>query len=457
MTQAPAQSSEPTTSASAKNAANASPQPELTPDNRTKARTRFTVLSLSHAFVDVFPVFFLVLMLPLEERLKLTETQVNIVYMTTPVFSGAFQPLFAWLSDRFNTRVFSPLGVLIGALCIASIGFAQSFEQLIALQVLGVIAVGFYHPVSTALAGQSGSRAFKSGRAFAVGLFIAAGMLGQTLSARIAPEINAKWRMEALAWLIVPGVLGAIVLHQVIRHIPHKNHQHHNERPTFSPQESKLRWLTVGSLTVQNALRFTTNVGVFTLFNVFAGSIIANSTEASKLSGTLVAFTTLGMGMSVIAVGRLARKGRERLWLTALSTVGAIFVGATGYVGYAVLPNSLEAAPSLFEIAILIPIVVLGPIGFFSTFPITASLGQRLQPAHTSLVTSLLMGLGWAVSALHAPLAGWFLGSSIKNATSLPPADISLAYVGFAVLLLISAVLALFMPAKAVHAVAQDH
>lgn len=424
---------------------------------RSRARTRFTVLSLSHSFIDVFPVFFLVLMLPLESRLNLTAWQVNVVYMATPIFSGTFQPLFAWLSDRYNTRIFSPLGVLIGAVCVASIGFANTFEQLLALQIVGVIATGFYHPVSTALAGQSGSRAFQGGRAFAVGLFIAAGMLGQTISARLTPEIAAAWGIESLAWLIVPGVLGAIVLHQVVRHIPHKNHEHHADRPVFTQRENRTRWFAVGSLTVQNALRFTANVGVFALFNVFAGSLIADPAEASKLSGTLVAFTTLGMGISVIAVGRLARKGHERLWLTTLSATGAVFVGATGYVGYAVLPTSLDAAPSLAAIALIVPIVMLGPLGFFSTFPITASLGQRLQPAHTSLVTSLLMGLGWAVSALHAPLAGIFLGASIKEATSLPPAEISIAFVGFAVLLVLSAVLALSMPAHAIQSVADDH
>ncbi len=48
------------------------------------------------------------------------------------------------------------MGLAIGALCIGSIGLAQNFWQLIALQIVGVIGAGMYHPISTALAGREG-------------------------------------------------------------------------------------------------------------------------------------------------------------------------------------------------------------------------------------------------------------------------------------------------------------
>jgi len=443
---------------------------------RTRAGVRYAVLSVSHALIDTFPILFVVLNLPLKQRLGLSAFEVELVYAITPIFSGTLQPLFAWISDRFNTRIFSPLGLAIGAVCVGSIGFAQSFEQLIALQILGVIATGFYHPVSTALAGQTGARAFTGGRAFAVGLFIAAGMVGQALSSFLTPKLVDTAGMTAIAWYIIPAVLFAIVLHQVIRHIPHRAADHETTTQTLPKRENLQRWLVVSSLCIQNCLRFICNIGLFAMFNVWAGSkIITNNhaalsetelalaidnadTEGSKLAGTLIAAITVGMGLSVILSGRLIKHGHERLWLALLSFIGAAVVASLGYAGDAILPGAgYQQNPGLIEILPLAAIAALAPIGFFSTFPIAASLGQRLQPKHTSLVMSLLMGIGWASSASAPFLAHLFLGESVKDAFLLPPDDINRAFLGFAALLVAAGLLAATMPPRVIASVADDH
>lgn len=443
------------------------------------ARARYSVLTASHAFVDVFPVLFIVLNLPLKERLNLSAWQVDAVYMATPIFSGALQPLFAYLSDRLNTRVFSPLGLALGCVCVGSIGFAQDFWQLILLQIIGVIGIGFYHPVSTALAGETGSRAFTGGRALAVGVFIAAGMVGQSLSAYLSPRLVDQAGMTALAWYMIPGLLMAIVLHQVIRHIPHRSGDHHTHASSVPPAERVARWWVVASLTVQNALRFIVNVGLFAMFNVWAASklipagfaemdqadrsavLAVVDAQGSKVAGTLIAATTVGMGVSVIISGRLSKHGYERRWLAGLSLAGAVFVGSLGYAGDLLFPGGFAdpsgagAAPSTIELLPLCILAALAPVGFFSTFPIAASLGQRLQPSHTSLVMSLLMGVGWAVSSANTLLARVFLGEPIRDAPELVSrATINNAFIWFALLLVIAAVLAALMPKRIIVSVA---
>jgi MFS family permease len=443
---------------------------------RTRAGARYAVLAVSHAFIDVFPILFVVLNLPLKQRLGLDANQVALVYALTPIFSGTLQPVFAYLSDKLNTRVFSPLGLAIGAACIGSIGFAQTFEQLITLQIIGVIATGFYHPVGTALAGQTGSRAFTGGRAFAVGLFIAAGMVGQAASSYLTPRLVDAAGMQALAWYIIPALVFAVVLHQVIRHIPHRGVDRETHAATVPKRENVKRWFVVGSLCVQNCLRFIVNIGMFAMFNVWAGSKIITEShaalptsqlaaaienadrEAAKLAGTLIAAITVGMGLSVVLSGRLIKHGHERFWLAALSFVGAGVVASLGYVGDMVLPGGgYGTNPGIVEIVPLMLIAALAPIGFFSTFPIAASLGQRLQPAHTSLVMSLLMGVGWASSASAPYLAQLFLGESVKDAFLLPAATINRAFVMFAGLLVLAGLLAAVMPKRIVASVADEH
>ncbi|MFI4854406.1 MAG: MFS transporter [Phycisphaerales bacterium JB065] len=427
----------------------------------SRARYRYSMLALSHAFIDVFPIFFVVLMLPLREKLGLSEGQVKAVYMTTPIFSGLFQPLFAWISDRFNTRAFCPLGILIGSVCIGSIGFAQSFEQLIALQIVGVLATGFYHPISTALAGQTGARGFRHGRAFAVGMFIAAGMVGQTASSLITPQMTAELGLGALVWLVPPGVLLAIAMHLIVRKIPHR--ADHDSIRVFSvePGERRKRWGVVASLTVQNALRFTVNVGMFTLFNVWAESKIRDADKASVLSGELIACSTLGMGIGVILAGRLVKRGRERKALVWMSVAGAMAISALGFVGDAVWNASVgDGDPATRTVLGLLPLYVLAivaPLGYFATFPITASLGQRLLPGHTSIATSLLMGVGWAISSLQVFYATWMLGAKLEDASLLPERDIAMAFVGFAALIVVAGVLAACMRPSVIRSVAEDH
>ncbi|GEM_PF-1186899 len=450
------------------------PTAPLSAHAKRLATFRYGVLSASHALIDVFPILFIVLNLPLKDRLGLTAWQVDAVYMATPIFSGLLQPVFAWMSDKLNTRVFSPLGLLIGCVCISSIGFAQNFWQLIALQIVGVIATGFYHPVSTALAGQTAARAFKGGRALAVGLFIAAGMVGQSLSSYLTPQLVDKAGMTALVWYMIPGILMAVVLHMVIRHIPHRAADHHEVAARVPKSERLKRWLVVGSLTVQNCLRFTVNVGLFAMFNVWAASKIVFAPagddadalraaervadiEASKVAGTLIAATTVGMGLSVVVSGYLSRRGHERLWLALLSFVGAAVVASLGFVGDLVVTQPFTKAPGLVELAPLMLLAALAPIGFFSTFPIAASLGQRLQPAHTSVVMSLLMGVGWAVSASNVLLARLFLGDSVRDAPQTASAlTINTAFLGFAALLLLAGILAAAMPKRIVASVAHE-
>jgi len=390
----------------------------------SRARYRYSLLSFSHAFIDVFPIFFVVLMLPLREKLGLTPVQVQIIYMISPIFSGLFQPLFAWISDRFNTRAFCPLGILIGSVCIGSIGFAQSFEQLIALQIVGVLATGFYHPISTALAGQTGARGFRHGRAFAVGMF----------------EITAELGLEALVWLIPPGVLLAIAMHLVVRKIPHR--ANHADIRVFSvePGERRKRWGVVASLTVQNALRFTVNVGLFALFNVWAESKIRNADKASMLSGELIACSTLGMGIGVILAGRLVKRGRERKALIWMSAAGAIAIASLGFVGDAVWAGSVgDADPATRSLLGLLPLYLLAIV------------------APLSIATSLLMGVGWAFSSLHAIYAPWLLGEDLNSVHLMSQRDIAMAFVGFAALIVVAGILSACMRPSVIRSVAEDH
>ncbi|MGP1347375.1 MAG: MFS transporter [Phycisphaerales bacterium] len=445
-----------------------------------QARRGFLALLAAHAVIDIYPIFFTSLMLVLRERLALTEWQVAAVFMATPIFSGLCQPILAWLTDKHDSRLAGPGGLALGALCIGSIGFAQDFWQLMALQIVGVIGTGMFHPIGTALAGQTGARVIASarksrgnGRAAAIGVFIAAGMIGQSLGPIIATRTTEHLGMPALAWLIIPSLLIAIALHILIAKIPHRHHNHRAIRDAVPADEAILRRRTVGVLTIQNALRFTANVGMFVMFNVWADSVVragalANTAaEAAAVGGRTLAeqganiaanlstSMTIGMGIAVFLSGRLFRPGREHRPLLILSLIGAAAMAALAPVG------DLVASTNNFSFLPMLPMYLcaaLTPIGFFATFPLATSLSQRLLPGHTSLVSALMMGVGWSVSSLSTPLAMLFFGfTPLSAAAELPAWRINLGFYGFATLLILAGLLSLTLPRHLLAKAAADH
>ncbi len=458
-----------------------------TPPDLSANRLTYATLLASHMFIDIFPIFFTSLMLVFREKLGLSGLQETAVYMITPIFSGALQPFFAWLTDRFDTRLCGPVGIGIGAVCCASIGFAETFWQLIALQIVGVIGTGMYHPIMTAVAGRLGGEFVRSGRALAIGIFIAAGMLGQSIGPILSTEMNHRFGMERLAWLIVPGVLMVIVLHVLVGKVKHRRADHADHHAALSADERTSRWRLIALLTAQNALRFTTNVAMFVMFNEWAsrkvvaaqallgdGAIVEQvnskvSAHQALIVGKLSASMTLGMGISVILAGRLFKAGNEKLPLIWMSMLGALLVACIGFVGDTIVPEArvLTMVDGEFVVANPVTLLTLLPmcaiaaassIGFFATFPISASLAQRLLPAHTSLVTSLMMGVGWAISSISAPIAVLLVrGTFTKDSGMLSPAwRIHLGFGVFASLLVLAGLLAAMMPSRLLHAVRDE-
>ena len=412
-------------------------------DGAHVARRDYWVITTSHALVDVFPMFITSLMIVLQGRLALSAWQETVVWVVTPVFGGLFQPLFAWFGDRYDTRLAGPLGLAIAAVCIGSIGFAENFRQLVSLQVVGVIGVGMYHPAAAAVAGQAGTR-MRHGRAFAISVFIAAGMVGHTIGPLVATRVNDLVGIAHLAWIIPPSLLVAALLYIVMRHAPHRPPNHHELHAAMSPTETRARWTAAILLSAQNAIRFVVNNGMFIMFSYWAYSKIPDDPDAAAiLNGNLNAAMTIGMGVGGLLGGRFMRRGTEKIAFVTTAIGGAVCVGSINLAGeFGMVPMYI--------------VVMLAAVGFFGTVPASIGLGQRLLPTHAGLVTSMLMGVGWMIGALGRPFSSALLGEvTLDEAHTLTGAAMNRAFLGFAGLLVLAGVLALLIPGRTLRAAAE--
>ena len=384
------------------------------------ARAQYWTVVGSHFVVDLYPMFLVSLVAALQARLSLTETQAALIISLNGIVSGLSQPVFAWLGDRRNTRLFGALGLAAGALAISSIGWATNYWQLVALQIVGMAGVGIFHPVSSALAGRLGAGALsrtvsgKSARGMGLAIFFAAGVGGGGFVGPIvATRINATGPdgMEFLSLMAIPGLVMAVWLWIATRHVPHRDSSATSraDGALSAVATERARWAAVALLFVSNTLRFTTNLGLFYLYKRWAeGQLGGDATAAgvASLHGEALAASQIGMGLSAILLGRHLAHGHERraMIITGLATAPMI----------ALMPF-LDGW--MFLLA-----AMLAAFGFFGVIPTSLALAQRLLPHATGMTGSILMGCGWAISS-----TGPILGERVANAWGLPAAFFALA------------------------------
>jgi len=408
------------------------------------ARIGFWSVVASHTITDVYPLFFATLVLALRQDLALTSVQVGTIYAATSILSGFPQGFFAWASDRFDTRLCAPLGLFLSAVCTSLIGFADSFEQLLVLISIGQLGSGMYHPIAAALAGQVGGSVVRTGRAMAVSLFFAAGVIGGVVSPLISTRMTAHWGMQSLVLLMIPGVITAAVLVFVLRGLNHRHADHARIVSTLSPAEARRRWAAVGLLFGGNVMRFIVNSGLVIMFPIWAAARIPGDIPAATaLNANLLFAMQIGMGVFAIGVGRAIPAGREKPAMVTLSIVGAVFTAFVGFAGDHLGLWAIYLAAALSS------------LGFAAVLPMTIGLSQRLLPSRTGLASSLMMGVAWSVGALAPAIASLFMGGvALNEASSLPPDRIAAAFVGFAGLLLVAGLLGAAIPSRLLREVA---
>lgn len=399
---------------------------------------RYWTVVGTHVFIDIYPIIFGALMHVLRADLGLTKNQVMVVYALTPLFSGPPQIFFAWLGDRFDTRIFGPLGLLVGGVCISCIGLAENFWQLIALEVIGVMGVGAYHPIAVSLAGQLGGRAIRHGRTLAVSIFFTAGMLGHSIGPFIASRMNRAFGVESLVWLIIPAVIATIALVLATKGVAHRDENHRETHAGFSRAERGRRWIAVGLLAVQNALRFTSNISLIVIANLWAGSIIVdNPDKASIIASNIIMAMTIGMGVSSLIAGRLIKDGHEKWPIVVSTLLGSFVVASMGFVGREAGEWAVYAASAV------------GAIGFASVIPTCIATAQRLLPSHTGIVSSLMMGFGWGISAISAWIVpNLFVGAEPENVAEVPSRQVDMGFVWIAGLIFTAGLLCLAIPSR---------
>jgi FSR family fosmidomycin resistance protein-like MFS transporter len=378
-----------------------------------------------HAVVDFFSFISVSLLPLLQTRLDLTDSQIATLLSVGAVTSGACQPVVAWISDKLDTRILGVVGFFVAVVCIANIGHAQTFTQLLLLHGLGAMGVGAFHPPAAAVVGQlSGTR-----RALGMSVFFLLGMVGGMAGNIFTPQIVAFFSgvsdvdvlasgaetvssrdigegLRSLSWLMIPGLMCVAVLALATLRVGHRDQAAHDHHTTLTAVQRKARWGAVGILYVANVIRFSVNLALIYLFAKWAEAHVlakanaftmteALSVEASKLNGPLQAMMQAGMGGFGLLLGFMLGARHEKLAFIVIPIFGAATIASIPFI----------PAGSGGAVWLAMGVSVLTGVGFGSLIPVSMACAQRLIPHRTSLASGLMLGGAWTFSFIGPRIA----------------------------------------------------
>ncbi len=426
----------PETGAVAQTPAESGAAPEVPAHSR-----RLSTILGAHTVTDFFSFLFIPILSVLEGRLDLTSKQGAIILSLGAVCSGLVQPVVAWLGDRYDTRLLSPLALATAVISISMVGQATEFWHLVVIQVVGAAGIGAFHPAAAAAIGQLSGRK----RSLGVSIFFFTGMAGGVLGNNLSPWMQQRIGLPNYIWLIIPGLLAALALAWAIRRIPHRHHTATAQQQSWSGEESKARWFAVGVLYVGNVIRFTVNMMLIQLVirwteqTVLLRESAAELTpalreSASQINGPMQGAMQIGMAGGGLLAGALLRARHEKAAIVIVPIVGALAVVAFPYTHS--IAESLGVASILMPAAFMLAIAT--GVGYAGVVPVTIALAQRLLPHRTALASGLMLGGAWGIAAIGPPFAQWLINT----------VGLTQAFAISAVMLALGGVMSLALPSK---------
>ncbi|MGH7242302.1 MAG: MFS transporter [Phycisphaerales bacterium] len=397
---------------------------------------------LSHAVVDFFAALVIPILSVLEGRANMSPGEGAMLVAVGSLSSGVIQPIVAIVGDKRDTRVLGTIGLLVAAVAIGLIGYADSFWKLAALQIIGSAGIGAFHPPAAAVMGHLAGKH----RAIAVSVFFAAGILGGSVGSVSAPRWAASLGIQSFIWGVVPAILVAVILAWATHGSAHRHAHAHSTHKALPKKERAARWNAVWVLYAVNAMRFTVNMAMvqllvrwselYTLAQSGVAGPITPTMKAvlltpelrlasSGVNGPLQAAMGLGMGVFGLLVGWLVPHNRARLAMIITPCLGAIALVTMPLMG-------------TMWAAFLLSVLVGG--GYAGTMPLSIAAAQRLLPHRTTLASGLMMGGSWSLAFVGPPTAQWIYEWT----------NGSLETVGivFAVMLIVSGLIILLIPRR---------
>ena len=380
----------------------------MTKNNSRFISTSIILLTSAHLFNDFYAGFLMPLLSYFQSHLHLTITQVSILPTILAVFGSILQPLFGFLGDRFNKKLFVVSGVLCSALFLSCIGLAPNFTLLILMLVIGASGVAAFHPNAAATV----ARLTQNKSSFTMSIFLMVGCIGLAGAPFIITSIATSGGFSKLWMLSLPGVILALILVKTLT-IDHENKSSTklSDFKILFARKSRPLWIMFLIMFIRSL--------VITSFMSFMSILFTAKGLTMHRSGIAISTFLICGSVGGLIGGYLADKISRKIIITCSSIIACPlllwFLKADG--NFAMILLGLSGMVILAASAVNVLIV------------------QRLCPDMAGSIAGISMGFVWGSAGLMLPVVG-YVADHYSMETSLRIAAYMLPIAGMLVLIL---------------------
>ena len=332
-----------------------------------------------HMMIELCSQFLPIVYPIVRDRLGLSYTEIGLLALVASLGTSVAQPLFGYVSDRWNSRWMGAVSVAWIGLIMGLVGLTSSYAALALTIGLGVLGSAAYHPTGATIA----SSAVKGRRGVSVSIFSVGGSVGSALSPLLITA-GIGWLGTRGTIVLVPLALTySAVLFAFLRPVDRGA-----PKQTPATKRAPPRHVLVGlGLTVLAVMCLAWFQGSLrTYLPIWVEQQSGSLSAGGGMMFTLMA--TMGVG-SLIGGALSDRVGRWQMLITVfglLAPVAWAFVGASGVAQWAL-------------------IVAIGML-LGATFPISIVMAQETWPSGMGVASGLVMGLGWLPAGIGASVTG---------------------------------------------------
>ena len=340
-----------------------------------------SALTLIHFTGDFYTAFISPLFPVFIENLGLSLTQVGIITGLMRLLAFIIQPTVGYLADRYQTRYFIIIGLLLPIIFIPLSGLAPNFWILLLCVALGSVGSSMFHPSVTGMvplyAGKNAG--------FSMSVF----NTGGTLAFGLGP-LFITWYVAWFGLAAMPAtmLLGLLVLAFLVPVVPRPQSEGLKRAGFFGALKESLGdvWRVVALIWLVMFLRAVVGQSFLTFMPVLyvregfsvvsAGGIYALFIVAGTISGLLSGHISDRIGFKPVFLF-------SYLFMTPALLLLLQLHGTWVYFG-AVVAGGFVLAP----------------------LPLGVSMAQTLAPKGRSMVASLMMGFAYGLGGAITPIVG---------------------------------------------------
>ena len=338
------------------------------------------LIALGHLVIELSSQFMPVLYPVLMDALSLSYTQVGIISLVHGLGTTLIQPLFGYLSDRWDRRWMVVLSVIWLGVLMGLVGLTRSYWLLIAVDGLAVLGSAAFHPSAINVVSSCGKRQ----RGTATSVFSVGGALGSALSPLLITWGVARMGLNSTLLVILPALLAAGVIYGLL-----------GRQQPAAERAAEQRSAPLARHTVLSLALIVLAVMFLSWFQwsvrTYLPAWLQERGMTLAAAGRTMFLFTLSISVGSLLGGALSdRVGRWPLLAACLVLIGPtlwLFLSLSGALQWA--------------------LVVLMGILIGATFPISIVMAQDAWPAGVGTASGLVMGLGWVPGGLGSSLTGY--------------------------------------------------